>query len=360
MEWAKLHSATKYTLSASGVAPYSLAELGVAAEQLEINGPDAYGYEPLIVAIAERYGVPSECVFTTSGTSLANHLALAAMTDPGDEVLIEQPTYELLLSTARYLGLRVNRFQRPMSREFQPDFTDLGRQLSKNTKLVVLTNLHNPSGALLTNETLKQAGDLVRRVGARVLVDEVYLETLFDERPVTAFRLDPARFLVTNSLTKAYGLSGIRCGWVLAEPEIIRRMWRINDLYAATSVFPAEQLSVVALQKLGQVAARAKKLLDTNRRCLREFLQSRSDLETFFPEYGTIAFPRLKRGNIDKLCKLLRHQFDTAVVPGKFFECPDHFRIGVGGEVEAIRASLEQLGRGLDAYSVSIGAREES
>src|SRR5690242_3494074 len=203
MEWAKLHSAARYTLSASGVASYPLADLRVSVDELEINGPDAYGYGPLVSAIARRYDVPPDSVFTTSGTSLANHLALAATTDPGDEVLVEQPTYELLLSTARYLGLRLKRFQRPVSRDFQPDFSDLGRQLSKSTKLVVLTNLHNPSGALLSSETLKQTGDLARRVGARVLVDEVYLEMLFDERPITALRLDPERFIVTNSLTKA-------------------------------------------------------------------------------------------------------------------------------------------------------------
>jgi len=355
MEWAKLHSSAKFILSASGVASYPLAELGVSPDHLEINGPDAYGHPPLISAIASRYEVPPDCVFTTAGTSLANHLALAATTSPGDEVLVEQPTYELLLSTARYLGLTVKRFQRPVSRDFQPDFGDLGRQLSKNTRLVVLTNLHNPSGALLSNETLKQTGDLARRVGARVLVDEVYLEMLFDERPVTAFRLDPERFIVTNSLTKAYGLSGLRCGWVLASPEIIHRLWRINDLYAATAVFPGEQLSVIAFQKLAQIAARAKRLLDINRERLREFLQSRSDLKTFFPEYGTIVFPRLKAGTVEDLCRLLRDQFEVAVVPGKFFECPEHFRIGVGGEVEAMRASLEQLGRGLDAYSATEG-----
>jgi aspartate/methionine/tyrosine aminotransferase len=354
MEWAKLHSAARYTLSASGIASYPLVELGVSADQLEINGPNAYGYEPLISAIAARYGVASECVFTTAGTSLANHLALAATTESGDEVLVEQPTYELLLNTARYLGLELRRFQRPAARSFQPDFTDLGRQLSKKTKLVMVTNLHNPSGALLSSESLKQIGDLARRVGARVLVDEVYLEMAFEERPATAFHLDPERFLVTNSLTKAYGLSGLRCGWVLAAPEIIQRMWRINDLHAATPVFPGEQLSVIAFQKLDQIAARAKSLLGTNRRRLQQFLESRTDLECFFPPYGTIAFPRLKSGDIEGLCSLLLDGFQTTVVPGNFFESPDHFRIGVGGEVDPIKASLERLAQGLDAYSAKL------
>ncbi len=350
MEWAKLCSTAKYNLATSGVASYPLANLGISAEELEINGLNSYGYEPLVAAIAERYGVSADCVFTTAGTSLANHFALAVTTEPGDEILIEQPTYELLLSTAQYLGLNIRRFQRPSARGFQPDLDELARALFSGTKLVVLTNLHNPSGVLLSHDVLRQLGELAGRTGAKVLVDEVYLEMLFDQRPPTAFHLDPERFLITNSLTKAYGLSGLRCGWVLASPELAHRMWRINDLYSATPVFPGEQLSVLAFRKLEQIGARAKELLDTNRAALRNLLEQRSDLETIFPEYGTICFPKLRSGNSDDLCALLREQFDTTIVPGRFFESPEHFRIGIGGEIESVGQALRQLSRGLDAY----------
>lgn len=351
MEWAKLCSTAKYNLATSGVASYPLANLGVSAHQMEINGPNSYGYEPLVDAIAERYRVSRDCVFTTAGTSLANHFALAATTEPGDEVLIEQPTYELLLSTAQYLGLNVCRFQRPATRAFQPDLDELARALSIKTKLIVLTNLHNPSGVLLSNNVLRETGELAGRYGARVLVDEVYLEMLFEQRPPTAFHLDPERFLITNSLTKAYGLSGIRCGWVIAARELIQSMWRINDLYSATPVFPGEQLSVIAFEKLEQISARAKELLDTNQAALRTLFEQRSDLETVLPEYGTICFPKLKSGNSDALCGLLREKFDTTVVPGRFFESPQHFRIGIGGEIESVGQALRQLSRGLDAYA---------
>lgn len=350
MEWAKLRSTAKYNLATSGVASYPLAELGVSTDHLEINGPDSYGYEPLIAAIAARYRVAPDCVLTTAGTSMANHLALAASTDPDDEVLIEQPTYELLLSTAKYLGLNLRRFQRPAAQSFQPDLADLNRQVSRKTKLVVLTNLHNPSGAFLHSETLRTIGELAGSVGARVLVDEVYLETLFEAQPATAFHLDPERFLITNSLTKAYGLSGLRCGWVLAAPDLIRRMWRINDLYAATPVFPGEQLSVLAFEKLEQIAARAKQLLDVNRQNLRQCLRDRGELETFFPEHGTIVFPRLRTGDAEALSLFLRDTFEVSVVPGRFFQSPEHFRIGVGGEIAPTSESLEQLSRALDEF----------
>src|SRR5215468_11849823 len=104
MEWAKLRSSAKFNLATSGMASLPLAELDVKIEQLEINGPSIYGYEPLLQAVAARYRVPRECVVSAIGTSLANYLALAASTEPGDEILVEHPTYELLLSAARYLS----------------------------------------------------------------------------------------------------------------------------------------------------------------------------------------------------------------------------------------------------------------
>lgn len=350
MEWAKLCSSAKFNLATSGVANYSLRDLDVSTSDLEINGPSFYGYAPLMEAIAARYSVEKDCVLTAAGTSMANYLAFAASGNPGDEILVEQPAYELLLSAAEYLGLKLVRFRRPRERSFQPDLDELTRKLSSKTKLIVLTNLHNPSGVLLSEEILREIGDVARKFGARVLVDEVYLEMLFRERPPSSFHLDPERFIVTSSLTKAYGLSGVRCGWVLASPELIARMWRINDLHAATPAFPAEQISVVALAKLKKISTRAEALLRTNRQLLREFLNSRDEFDYAWPEYGTIIFPRFMGGNAEDLCVFLREEFEVSVVPGRFFETPDHIRIGVGGETEGVRLALAQLALGLNAF----------
>ncbi len=349
MKWAKLDSAAKHNLATSGVASYPLAKLG-KIEGLEINGPNSYGYAPLVDAIAVRFGVPRECVFTTTGTAMANHLALAATTEPGDEILAELPTYELLLSTANYLGLKVRRFQRPLSEKFQPDLADLERNLTPATKLIVLTNMHNPSGVLMSNETVQRIGKLAAKVGARVLVDEVYLEMLYDSRPQTAFLLDPDRFVVTSSLTKAYGLSGLRCGWVFAEKKLVERMWAINDLYSATPVFPGEQLSVLAFQNLERIGQEMKQVLATNRELLSDFYRSRNDVEVVLPEHGTVSFPRLRKGNVETLIALLRNEFETSVVPGAFFESPHHFRVGIGATTEVVRTALQQLSRGLDKF----------
>jgi len=354
MDWAKLHSAAKFNLATSGVANFPLSKLGVTIDQLEINGPSIYGYEPLLQAIARRYRVPQDCVASAVGTSLANYLALAATTEPGDEILVEQPTYELILSTAKYLGLAIKRFPRRAENNFAIDPADVERNLTPRTRLIVICNMHNPTGALVSDDTLREIGNLATKVGARVLVDEVYREMLFESSPSSSFHIDPERFIVTNSLTKAYGLSGLRCGWVLASPELARRMFQINDLHGATFAHPAELLSVIALQKLPQIAAQMKSMLDTNRRLLHDFLRKRDDLDYFWPEYGTIVFPRLKNGSVDGLCQTLRNDFETSVVPGSFFEDPDRFRMGVGIPTESVKAALPQLERGLNSYRASL------
>lgn len=357
MQWAKLSSTAKYNLATSGMVNLPLSALDVKLEELEINGPTVYGYEPLLNALATRYRVPQKAVVSAMGTSFANYLALAAATEPGDEVLIEQPTYDPILGAAKYLGLEIRRFQRKPENGFALDPAEVERNFSSRTRLIVLCNLHNPSGASTPDAVLSELARLVGRNRGYVLVDEVYREMLFSAEPQTAFHIDPERFIVTSSLTKAYGLSGLRCGWILAPADLCERMWHIHDVHAATYPFMAEYLSVRALQRLPGIAARMKSLLDENRSILHNFLAERDDLEFFWPENGTTVFPRLKYGNVADFCALLRSEFETSVVPGEFFELPNHIRIGVGLPSADIRAALEQFRRGLDRYKASVLAR---
>ena len=344
MHWAKTKSVAKYNLATSGLGNLKLRELRVSLDDLEITD-GGYGYQPLIQSIATRYRVQTEEVVTAAGTTFANHLAMAALIKPGDEVLFEQPAYEPMLALARYFGADVKPFSRRFEAAFQPE--DLNRLVTPKTRLIVITNLHNPSGVLIDDSRMKQIGEIARRVGARVLVDEVYMETLFEESPRTSFHLGE-EFVVTSSLTKAFGLSGLRCGWILAQAELAKRMWLLNDLFAATPVHAGERLSVVAMQQIGQIGKRAQQLLDRNRQILNEFLDTRDDLEVVRPEFGTVMFPRVRHGTSERLCQLLREKYETSVVPGIFFEMPAHFRIGISGDTAVLQAGLERLGKALD------------
>jgi hypothetical protein len=347
MHWAKTRSRARFNLATSGLANLTLQELQVSLADLELTGETGYGYPPLISLLADRFHVDSASVVTAAGTSFANHLALAALINPGDEVLFESPTYEPLLATAEYLGATVKRFQRGVDDGWRVSVAEVERNLTSRTRLIVITNFHNPSGVLTDNQILKDVGELARRSNARVLVDEVYLEMLFGQPSQTAFHLGD-QFVITDSLTKAYGLSGLRCGWILAEPELAQRMWRLNDLFAATPVHSGERLSVVAFKQLPAIAERAQSRLDKHRLMLNQFLDSRDDLEAIRPAFGSIMFPRVNEQSSERLCHLLREKYETSVVPGKFFEMPAHFRIGMGGDSESFMEGLDRLGQALD------------
>ena len=137
--------------------------------------------------------------------------------------------------------------------------------------------------------------------------------------------------------------------WILAAPELAHRMWRLNDLFAATAAHPAERMSVMAFDHLDQFRNRACGLLTTNRALLDSFLDSRDDLECFRPPAGSVVFPRLPRGiEPEKFFQLLREKYETSVVPGRFFEMPQYFRLGIGGPTGELRPGLERLGAALD------------
>lgn len=351
MQWAKKRPKVHYDLALSGVLNLPFPELEATIEDLDINGDNSYGYAPLIEAIAEHCDVSSDRVVSISGgTSMANHLAMAAVVEPGDEVLIEQPTYEPLLALAEYFGLRVKRFARAFENNFAVDLDQLAQNVTGNTRLIVLTNLHNPSSTLIDENTLQQIRDISARVGARVLVDEVYLEAMFEAAPRSAIHLGP-QFIATRSLTKGYGLSGLRCGWILAEPALAERMRLLHDVFGAVGPHPSEKLSVLALRKLPKFIARAKNILETNRAVLNDFMDTREDLTGAISEYGTTSFPRLMKGHVDTLWNLLHQQYDTSFVPGRFFESPQHLRVGMCAQPDLFRGGIERLGKALDEVS---------
>jgi hypothetical protein len=349
LEWAKLHSSARFNLASSGVADYPLAKLPVTIEDLEIGGTGPYGYPPLMERLAKKAGVPGECVVYTFGASMANFVALTALVRPGDEVLVERPAYDPLLAILDHIGARVSRFERLPGKGFKLGLGELERKLTPQIRLVVLCNLHNPSSVLTDENTMRHVGEMALKVGARVLVDEVYLETLFDQQWRSAFHLGP-NFVVTSSLTKAYGLSGTRCGWILAQPELVKRMWQITDFTYGSPVHPAELLGVIALDNLDRVRDRARVLLETNRALINDFLSGHPILSCEPSRYGTTIFPRLKAGSASDFVTLLRNQFETSVVPGDFFDQPQHFRIGLCGETETVRAGLERVDAALKAF----------
>ncbi|MGB9475651.1 MAG: aminotransferase class I/II-fold pyridoxal phosphate-dependent enzyme, partial [Candidatus Udaeobacter sp.] len=303
-------------------------------------------YPPLQNAIAAHHGVDPECVVESAGTSMANHLAMAAIIEPGDEVLIEHPAYGPILDVARYLYADVKRFPRTEESGWAVDPKAVRDCITPKTRLIAITNLQNPTSALTPEWVLREIGDIARSIGALVLVDEVYLDAVYERTPRTSFLLGP-EFVVTSSLTKVYGVSGLRCGWILARPDLAWKMRRLNDLYSATPVYPGQLLAVAVFKHLNRPRERARHIVNADRKLLRDFLIKQSGLSAVWTDWGTTSFVQLENGNVDDFVERLRTKFDTSVVPGHFFEMPDHFRIGMGVNTEMFAEGLARISQAL-------------
>jgi aspartate/methionine/tyrosine aminotransferase len=349
--WAKRHAAARYNLANSGILACDLNDLPITVDDVALNGKNEEGYAPLREAIAAKYGVRADQVVTGQGTSMANFLALATALSRGDEVLIEQPTYEPLLCALEYLGAEIKRFQRRFGNGYRIDLDEVNRAITPRTRMIVITSPHNPSGVAVDQATLEQIGDLARERGALVFVDEVYRDILFEDAEPVAASLGP-QFITTGSLTKSYGLSGLRCGWILCEPELAERMRRMNDLFGVVGSMPGDVLSAIAFRHLDKLEARTRDLLEPNLALVHEFLHDHEDvLDCVVPPRSMIVFPRLKNHDDSEPLHDLLRQFETSIVPGKYFEAPRHFRLGFAVKTEDVAAGLRNLSTALQAMA---------
>jgi aspartate/methionine/tyrosine aminotransferase len=341
MEWAKTRPAAEFDLAGSNILACSLDDLPGAREALGLSGANDNGYAPLIEAIGARYGVPAGRVTTATGTAGANLLAFAALLEPGDEVLVERPGYDPLLGAARLLGATTTRFDRRFEDGYALDPDLVRRAITPRTTIIVITSPHNPSGVPVAPAVLDEIGRIAGRQGAIVLVDEVYKDLTGDASPPAAARSDT--FVTTSSLTKSYGLSSLRAGWVIASDRISQRVRRARDVVDGTGSIVAERLAVVAFQHLEALAVRARTILVRNKAVVDAFLAAHPQLE-YAPSAGTIVFPRI-RGVDDAgpFVERLMTEYRTAVGPGRFFDAPAHFRIGYGGDTNTIRDGLDRL-----------------
>jgi aspartate/methionine/tyrosine aminotransferase len=350
IEWAKTRSPAAFDLANSNILPCSIDDLPGACEALSLSGRNDDGYPPLLEAIAARYHADVNAVTTATGTSGANFLACAALIEPDSDVLVEFPTYDPLLAAPRAFGGRVVRFERSFEDGYVLDPDRVASAMTPRTRLIVVTSPHNPTGALSDLAALRAVGRLAEAAGAHVLVDEVYLDAVDSDRPSAALLGDA--FITTNSLTKSYGLAGLRCGWALSSPSTTERLRRARDVIDGSGSIVAERLGALAFSSIDRLIERAQRILEVNGQLVREALGERAELEWVDPAGGTVVFPRVTGlADTSGFAQRLLADRATAVVPGRFFEAPAHLRLGFGGDTEALRA-------GLDAVRSALAGRE--
>jgi len=356
LSWHKNRPRLRFDLAVSGVPNADVAELigDPRAFRAEMDQCAGYGHPALIVAVARRYAVPAENVLVTAGTSMANFFALACTAEPGRKVLLETPTYEPLLSAARLIGAERVRFERrPDARGLpgQPDQSAVEHGLRGGATAVVLSNHHNPGGVRLSAPELAPLIRLCETHAAHLIVDEAYLDLGYLNRgdPLWTAAALSDRVLATGSLTKAYGLSGLRIGWLLAAPEVIARARNLVDHLHVVDSGPSQVMGLRALRRIEVFEERCRAHYRACRPVLDEWLRGRPDVTANRDDGAVFALLRIE-GVQDTalLAELLAREYETLVTPGHFFDGPRYLRIGFGGSAEELAEALHRMGRAVD------------
>jgi aspartate/methionine/tyrosine aminotransferase len=349
LEWARAHGTVRYSLAVSGVPPCDVSLLSPSVDDFTMVADNEYGWPPLLERIARRYGVDPENVVLAHGTSMANHLACASLVEAGDHVVIERPVYDPLVAVPRYLDCEVSFFERRAEDGYALDVARVERAITPRTRLVILSNLHNPTGAAVNRAKLESLARLAESRDFYVLVDEVYLEWNYgvgdDPETRSAINISP-RFVTTRSLTKVFGLAALRAGWILAEAGLATRMRRLNGLFASSMSHPTERLAARAFDNAETLLEMQRARVDQNRSIAARFIAAQQKLSWMPPDAGTVGFVRLEGGDVDGLVERLLAN-DSLVTPGRFFGVNDHFRIGFGMEADHLNEGLKRLASAL-------------
>jgi len=345
LEWAKLQSQARINLSRSGVPDLKLRDLPLSLEltDLEISGRNPYGFPPLLEAIAERYQAEPDNVILTQGASQAIFIIGAGLIEPGDKVIVEKPAYEPLLAVPGFFRAEILRLERRFENRFEIDPDDFRRLLGTGVRLVMITNLHNPSGVWLSRKQIEELAREAERAGAYLFVDEIYLEFMSQEAAQTCFGLSD-RLIVASSLTKVYGLGGLRCGWILAPKEIAPLLRSLLDYIVVEGAFISERLASLIFPHLDELREKNRSWIEENRKLLRVFMARQDKLSWVEPDGGVVCFPRLKEGRSgDEFSRFLKEKAEISVVPGSFFEADNHFRLGYAVMPEILASALETI-----------------
>lgn len=364
LEWVKqldadiVHGQSVLNLAGSSIKePTHILVNDLSPIDQHLNQSNPWGLPRLLAAIANRYHTQPERVLLTSGASLAGYLVMRALLKPGEHAIVEQPAYQPLLSAVLATGATVSRLHRRAENQYEIDLDDLKGLLTPETRLVILTNLHAPTGAFTPIETLQQIAILVRDQSpeARIVVDEIFHDFARTIQPPAAL-IDEA-FISINSLSKVYGLSLLRCGWILAAPEAIQRIRHQYILVENIGSPLLESVAARVLESSDVYDNYWQTLLAHNRSAIAPIVTSLiadGYLEGALPEAGCTYFPRLTRiadstSFVEHLATLAR----VLVVPGYFFGAPAHIRIGFGGASDGVAEGFYRLDDALRQWSSS-------
>ncbi len=349
LEWARTHMGrVKFDLARSNVKAVTREELGLTLDQVDLHAPTDDGVPELREIIARRYGVGPSQVLVTAGATMGIFLACTAVIERAGEVILESPNYEPLYRTALHAGGEVKMLERRFERGFQFELEELERKVGRATRAILVTNLHNPSGVATSPEKMTTLGQIARDSGATVVSSEVYLDNALTEGLRPAAACGP-NLVSIGSLSKVYGLGGLRIGWIVGPDSVIRKARLALDYIECDLPIPSEKIALAALAKGPELAARCREIVRRNLAIVRDWVAKRDDLAWVEPEGGTVCMIRLPAGmDAMELSNLLREKHSTLVVPGEFFWIHGFIRVSCGGDEEPLRQGLRNVGKAID------------
>jgi hypothetical protein len=348
-----------YNLSESGVHPLNLQELVTEKElqeilRLELGYTQTNGTPPLRENIARLYpGASLEQILVTAGSSEANFLLMWRTLEPGQEVIFELPNYMQMYGLQRAFGAKPKYFWLREENNWAPDLDELSRLVTDRTRMIVLTNPNNPTGAILSENEMTAIVNLADKVGAWILADEVYQGAERESLPTSSFWGKYDKTIVVNGLSKAYGLPGLRIGWMAGPRDFVQATWPYHDYTTISPSALSDRLATMALApgNREKILNRTRSILKKNYPLLDSWLKGHGPLFSFVPpQAGAICFARYNlKVNSTKLVEKFIHEKSVLLVPGDHFQMDGHLRFGFGSAEEYLLAALARVDEALAA-----------
>ena len=360
---------TRYLLWARryfGRIPFDLATSGMERPSADELGPlgaldNLIGPERLRAAIAAFNAVSPDEVIATLGTTQALFIAYAALTSPGDDVLVEEPGYEPLWRIPEGLGAKVVRFERPVHERFALDPARVARAMTVRTRVVAITNLHNPGGVRVSDDVIRELARLCEQRGAHLLVDEVYAPfDALEETPrssagprdtitggvwsASARNLGP-NVVTTSSLTKCFGLGLERIGWILGPPDVIDRADAAMMCVCGHLPIQHANLGVAVFSRIEALADRARRINAGKRARVEAWIATRPELSWSAPDSGLFGFATTAgAGDLTPALEVGARDHGVLAAAGSFFGVPNGFRLSWAIRTDRLDEALSRLG----------------
>jgi aspartate/methionine/tyrosine aminotransferase len=359
-EWFDTYQFQKdYDIGESGMKFKNLTDLDIDLNQVDLRYGYHLGRPELRELIASQTpGLTAGEIGVTNGAGEAIFALVAALVGPKDHVIVEVPNFPSLYEVPSSLDRDLSYFQLEFEDGFRPDIKRLKSLIKPETRLIVLTHPNNPAGTVISKSELEELIELAEANHAYLLMDETYRELSFEPSPPLAASLSPNAISIT-SMSKAFGVPGIRIGWVAADEKIIQQVCAVREQVTICNSALGEVIALEVLRRKEWIIEGAKKNMMSNYAILDDWMKSRTDLEWVKPQSGVVGFPRLVQDvAADDLCRLLIKKYRTFVVPGYCFGMPRYFRLGFGGNEAELRAGLSCLDKALSEWDAAAQKRQ--